>query len=73
MKIGRWLKVWVEGKKLKGKLQFEPQGSSTRIDEIRTLIKCGAIRGCSVQLKPIRSKSRESTGTEFIEHELLAV
>jgi hypothetical protein len=73
VKIGRWLKAWVEGKKLKGKLQLEPEGSSDRIDELRVLIKCGAIRGCSAQLKPVRSKPRAGGGTEFLEQELLSV
>jgi hypothetical protein len=73
MKIGRWLKMWIEGKKIKGKLQLEPEGYTTRTDEIRTLVKCGAIRGCSAQLKSIRSKPREGGGTEFQEHELLSV
>jgi hypothetical protein len=73
VKIGQWLKCWVEGKKLKGKLQLEPEGTSSRIDELRVLIKCGAIRGCSAQLKPIRSRPREGGGTEFLEQELLSV
>jgi hypothetical protein len=82
LKIGRWLKTWTEGKKLKGKLLLESRdsfkelshdSSSSRVDEIHTLVKCGAIRGCSVQFKPIRSKQRTGGGTDFIEQELLAV
>jgi hypothetical protein len=75
-KIGRWLKIWVEGKKLKGKLQLlsqDPSDSSSYIDELHVLIKCGAIHGCSAQLKPIRSKPRAGGGTEFLEQELVAV
>ena len=72
-KIGTWIKTWVESNKLKGKLQLEPEGSSAHIDEIRTLVKCGAIRAVRATFKPIRSKPREGGGTEFTEQSLLTV
>jgi hypothetical protein len=72
-KIGHWIKVWTEGNKLKAKLQLEPQGSSPYTDELRILVKCGAIRAVRASFKPIRSKPREGGGTEFIEQSLLTV
>jgi HK97 family phage prohead protease len=69
--IGYWLRAYIEGDKLKGQLHLAPQGSSPRLDELRALVKCGALRCCSVGFKPIRSRPREGGGTEFLEQELL--
>jgi hypothetical protein len=68
---GRWEKPYVEGKKLKARLILAPAGSSPRIDEIRALVSCGALRACSVGFAPIRSRPRAGGGIEYLEQSLL--
>jgi hypothetical protein len=68
---GRWEPPYIEGKKLKARLILAPAGSSPRIDELRALVSCGALRACSVGFSEIRSRPRAGGGTEYIEQSLL--
>ena len=71
--IGKWANVRVENKQLRGHLEMAPEGTSSRIDEIRRLIQAGILKAVSVGFRPIEQKRREGTdwGTIFVKSELV--
>ena len=70
--IGKWSKVRVVDKQLRGHLELAPAGTSARIDEIRKLIDAGILRAVSVGFRPKGSKPRpESEGLYFTKAELV--
>jgi phage head maturation protease len=56
--IGKWTRVRVIDKQLRGHLELAPAGTSDRIDEIRKLIDAGILRAVSVGFRPKESKPR---------------
>ena len=54
--IGKWANVRVEGGKLKGRLVLAAEGTSRRIDELRSLVEQGILRAVSVGFRPIESE-----------------
>jgi len=76
--IGTWADVRVAGKKLLGKLKFATEGTSTLIDELRSLVEQRVLRTVSVgftplEAEPIRDIDGRMTGWNFIKQELLEV
>jgi HK97 family phage prohead protease/HK97 family phage major capsid protein len=80
--IGKWSNLRVEGNELRGHLHLAPEGTSTRIDEIRKLIDAGILRAVSVGFRPINSEPRRSgdkffgetyTRQELVETSLVSV
>src|SRR5262245_28036508 len=51
--IGTWESVKVEGKRLIGTLKLAAQGTSQRIDEIRSLVEQGVLRAVSVGFRSL--------------------
>ena len=54
--IGKWANVRVEGGKLKGRLVLAAEGTSRRIDELRSLVEQGILRAVSVGFRPLESE-----------------
>jgi HK97 family phage prohead protease len=80
MPIGKWAKVRVVDKQLRGHLELAPAGTSDRIDEIRKLIDAGILRAVSVGFRPKESKPRPEsdygmffTKAELVETSLVSV
>jgi len=76
--IGTWVDVRVIGQKLMGKLVFAAQGTSTLIDELRSLVEQRILKTVSVgftplDAEPIRDPKGKMTGWNFIKQELLEV
>jgi HK97 family phage prohead protease len=63
--IGRWTNLRIEKGALRGRLVMAPEGTSSRIDEIIKLIKCGVLRAVSVGFKPKSSEPRKSGGRHY--------
>ena len=62
--VGRWSNVRVEGGALKGKLEFAAPGTSTRIDEIRSLAEQGILRAVSVGFAPVPGEIEPIEGSK---------
>jgi HK97 family phage prohead protease/HK97 family phage major capsid protein len=78
--IGKWTRVRVVDKQLRGHLELAPAGTSDRIDEIRKLIDAGILRAVSVGFRPKESKPRPEsdygvffTKAELVETSLVSV
>jgi HK97 family phage prohead protease len=78
--IGKWTRVRVIDKQLRGHLELAPAGTSDRIDEIRKLIDAGILRAVSVGFRPKESKPRPEsdygvffTKAELVETSLVSV
>ena len=56
--IGTWSRLRVEDGALRGLLTLAPQGTSSRIDEIRRLVEANILRAVSVGFSPIESRPR---------------
>lgn len=69
--IGTWEDVRVEGNKLLGRLKLAEQGTSARIDELRSLVQQKILRAVSVGFKPIETEPNGTRGTRFLKQELL--
>ena len=69
--VGRWGSVGVRNDALHGHLHLAPQGSSARIDEIRSLVAANIIRAVSVGFRPISSEPLPDGGTRFTRSELV--
>jgi HK97 family phage prohead protease len=73
--IGKWSKVRVENKEVRGQLELAPKGSSARIDEIRALVDAGILRAVSVGFKPIDhtpiNPKEPWSGSRFTKQELV--
>lgn len=54
--IGTWAELRVEGGKLIGKLKLAARGTSSRIDELISLVEQGILRAVSVGFIPIKSE-----------------
>ena len=78
--IGKWKNLRVADKQLRGDLELAPQGTSSRIDEIRALVDAGILKAVSVGFRPIESQPRKESQTgvfwtkaELVETSLVAV
>lgn len=71
--IGTWSRLRVEDGALRGLLTLAPQGTSSRIDEIRRLIEANILRAVSVGFRPIESRPRgaDAPGVLFERQELV--
>ena len=69
--IGTWENVRVEGGKLLGKLKLAAQGTSQRIDELRSLVEQGVLKAVSVGFKPVESEPMQRGGVRYKKQELL--
>jgi HK97 family phage prohead protease len=71
--LGKWSRLRVEGKALRGHLELAPEGTSSRIDEIRRLVEAGILKSVSVGFQPIESRPREdkSGGVLFVKQSLV--
>lgn len=54
--VGKWSRVRVEGKALRGHLTMAPAGTSARIDEVRKLIDADILKSCSVGFVPLQAE-----------------
>jgi HK97 family phage prohead protease len=78
--IGEWTNVRVENKQLRGHLKLAQRGTSTRINEVISLVEQGFLRAVSVGFRPKESKPRAEsdfgvfwTKAELVETSLVAV
>ena len=72
--IGKWRDLRVENKSLRGHLELAKEGTSERINEIRSLVEQGILRAVSVGFRPIASQPRaesKSNGLSFTRSELV--
>lgn len=73
--IGTWSDVRVEGGKLLARLNLAAKGTSTRLDELISLVEQGVLRAVSVGFIPRKSEPMDPdkpyNGTRFLEQELL--
>jgi HK97 family phage prohead protease/HK97 family phage major capsid protein len=77
--IGVWKNLRVEDGVLRGHLKLAPEGTSSRIDEIRKLVEAGILRATSVGFKPLKYEAlnKDSVppnpfgGLRFLEQELV--
>jgi HK97 family phage prohead protease len=70
--IGRWENLNVKDGALRGHLRLAPEGTSSRIDEIRKLVNADILRATSVGFRPLESEPLEkSGGLRYIKHELV--
>ena len=51
--VGKWHKLRIQGKALRGHLELAPKGTSPRINEIRKLVEAGILKAVSVGFRPI--------------------
>lgn len=70
--IGRWKDVRVQGNRLIGTLEFAADGTSDRIDEIKSLAAQGILRATSVGFMPMDWED-EGRGLRFTKQELMEV
>jgi HK97 family phage prohead protease len=78
--IGKWSKLRVVDKQLRGELELAPKGTSDRIDELRALIDADILRAVSVGFRPMETKPRKEsewgvfyTKAELVECSLVSV
>jgi HK97 family phage prohead protease len=78
--IGKWSKLRVVDKQLRGELELAPKGTSERIDELRALIAADILRAVSVGFRPMETKPRKEsdygvfyTKAELVECSLVSV
>jgi HK97 family phage prohead protease len=78
--IGKWSKLRVVDKQLRGELELAPKGTSDRIDELHALIDADILRAVSVGFRPIETKPRKEsdwgvfyTKAELVECSLVSV
>lgn len=73
--IGKWVDVREEDGKLKGKLVFADEGTSTRIDELRRLVDQGVLKAVSVGFIPKEAEAMDKenpySGLRFKKQELV--
>jgi HK97 family phage prohead protease len=69
--IGKWINPRIENGALKAQLVLAPVGVNPRIDELRSLIDCGILRGVSVGFMPTRSQPLASGGTHYLRQTLV--
>lgn len=71
--IGKWSDLRIENNALRGRLRMAPEGTSSRIDELRRLIDAGILRAVSVGFIPVEMEEREGSkyGTRFIKQDLV--
>jgi HK97 family phage prohead protease len=70
--IGTWQNLRVQDGALHGRLKLAPEGSSSRIDEIRALVEADVLKAVSVGFRPIESEPLvKSGGTRYIKSELI--
>ena len=73
--IGTWADVRVEGRKLRGRLDFAKEGTSDRIDELRRLVEQGVLKSVSVGFQPMEAepidKDRPYGGQRYMRQALL--
>ena len=72
--IGRWENVRIENGALRGKLVMAEEGTSERINELRSLVRQGVLRAVSVGFHPLDRKPREDSkrgGVLFTKSSLL--
>src|SRR4051812_12597078 len=70
--IGKWSNVRVIDNELRGVLNLAPEGTSPRIDEVRSLVDAGILKAVSVGFRPITSKENpDSRGEIIVESELV--
>ena len=60
--IGKWANLKAVDGKLRGHLQLAKQGTSERINEIRSLVEQGVLRAVSVGFLPIQSEPLNKSG-----------
>jgi HK97 family phage major capsid protein/HK97 family phage prohead protease len=68
--IGVWENLRVEGTKLMGRLKLAARGTSTRIDEIISLVEQGVLKAVSVGFRPLDREPLDS-GVRYKLQELL--
>lgn len=72
--IGTWKNIRVDDRKLKARLVFADEGTSPRIDELRSLARQNILRAASVGFAPIEDEPlSEGRGTRYTKNELLEV
>lgn len=69
--IGKWADIRVEGGKLLARLVFAAQGTSARIDELRSLVEQGILRAVSVGFRPLEATEMKGGGYRYTKQELL--
>jgi HK97 family phage prohead protease/HK97 family phage major capsid protein len=73
--VGRWRDLRVEDGALRGYLELAPEGTSSRIDEIRKLVEAGILRAVSVGFRPIEHEPLDARaphqGSRFTKQELI--
>jgi HK97 family phage prohead protease len=60
--IGTWKDIHVEDRALRGRLQMAPSGTSSRIDELKSLLSAGVLKGISVGFIPVEHKILDNKG-----------
>lgn len=77
--IGKFTRVWVEGKKLLADLMLAEAGTSAVVDYVRALVRQGLLKAVSVSFLPLDwqylrdEKKDEVIGYEFLKQELLEI
>ncbi len=80
--IGKWADVRVEGGRLVGRLVLAAKGTSSRLDEIISLVEQGILRAVSVGFRPLKSEpidpakpwgAQRYTKSELLETSLVSV
>lgn len=70
--VGRWEGLQVKDGALRGRLRLAPDGTSSRIDEIRKLVEAGILKAVSVGFRPIESQPLKSgSGSLYMKQELV--
>lgn len=70
--IGKWKNLRVENEQLVGDLEPARKGTSSRIDELLSLIEQGILRATSVGFRPLEAEPRvEGKGVRYKRQELL--
>lgn len=73
--IGRAVKTWVDGKRLRSTVEFAPAEISAAAEQVRGLVATGFLSACSVGFKPLKfTMSRDPArpfGLDFQKQRLL--
>ena len=71
--IGNWANLRVLDGKLRGHLQLAKEGTSERINEIRSLVEQGVLRAVSVGFLPVKSEplTKDGGGYRFLKSRLV--
>ena len=75
--IGVWKGPHVVGDELRARLEFAPEGISSKIDELRKLVSCGVLNSCLIGFMPLEQEpiitNGRQTGIKFLRSELVEV